>query len=102
LVHKRTLGCRFDTEEKALRLLDGFLIEQRIQVIDELSPEMLEAFLASRPRTWQRSYNHLLWTVRRLFDWLVAQEDLPRSPVRTRPRRETAQRIPFLFNVELA
>lgn len=102
LIHKRALGCRFDTEEKALRLLDRFLIEQGLQVIDEISPEMLETFLASRPRARPRSYNHLLCTVRRLFDWLVAQGDLPCSPVRTRPRRETAQRLPFLFNAELA
>ena len=102
LAHKRALGCRFHTEEKALCLLDRFLVERGVKAIDEIGPELIEAFLASRPRTRPRSYNHLLCTVRRLYDWLVAQGDLPSSPVRTRPRRETSHRIPFLFNADLA
>ena len=102
LAHKRALGCRFRTEEKALCLLDRFLVERGVKAIDEIDPELIEAFLASRPRTRPRSYNHLLCTVRRLYDWLVAQGDLPSSPVRTRPRRETSHRIPFLFNAEQA
>jgi len=102
LAHKRALGCRFHTEEKALCLLDRFLVERGVKAIDEIDPELIEAFLASRPRTRPRSYNHLLCTVRRLYDWLVAQGDLPSSPVRTRPRRETSHRIPFLFNADLA
>jgi site-specific recombinase XerD len=102
LAHKRALGCRFRTEEKALCLLDRFLVERGVKAIDEIGPELIETFLASRPRARPRSYNHLLCTVRRLFDWLVAQGDLPSSPVRTRPRRETAHRIPCLFNAEQA
>jgi site-specific recombinase XerD len=102
LAYKRALGCRFRTEEKALWLLDRFLVERGFTAIDEIGPALIEAFLASRPRPRPRSYNHLLCTVRRLFDWLVAQGDVARSPVRTRPRRETAQRIPFLFNAEQA
>ena len=70
--------------------------------MDEIEPQLLEAFLASRPRARPRSYNHLLCVVRRLFDWFVAQGDLACSPVRIRPRRETARRIPFLFNAEQA
>jgi len=102
LAHKRALGCRFRTEEKALWLLDRFLIERGVKAIDEIGPELIEAFLASRPRARPKSYNHLLCTVRRLFDWLVAQGHLSGSPVRARPRRETAHRIPFLFNAEQA
>jgi site-specific recombinase XerD len=102
LAHKRALGCRFRTEEKALCLLDRFFVERGVKAIDEIGPKLVEAFLASRPRTRPRSYNHLLCTVRRFFDWLVAQGNLPSSPVRTGARRETAQRIPFLFNAEQA
>ncbi len=102
LAHKRVLGCRFHTEERALRLLDRFLIGRGIRAMDEIAPQLLEAFLASRPRARPRSYNHLLCVVRRLFDWLVAQGNLACSPVRIRPRRETARRIPFLFNAEQA
>lgn len=39
----------------------------------------------------------LLGVVRCLFDWLVRQDRLQRSPVRTRPRRQTARRIPYLL-----
>jgi site-specific recombinase XerD len=102
LAQKRALGCRFRTEDRALRLLDRFLIERGIRGIDDIGPELVEAFLASRPRARPRSFNHLLCVVRRLFDWLVAQGDLASSPVRIGPRRETAQRIPYLFNAEHA
>jgi integrase len=102
LKQKRALGCRFHTEERALQLLDRFLIERGIRTLDEIAPALLEAFLASRPRSRPKSYNHLLCVVRRLFDWLVAQGELVRSPVQIRPRRETSRRVPFLFNAEQA
>jgi site-specific recombinase XerD len=102
LAHKRALGCRFRTEEKALCLLDRFLVERGIKTHDEIGAELIEAFLASRPRTRPKSYNHLLCTVRRLFAWLVAQGDIASSPVQSRPRRETARRMPYLFNAEQA
>ena len=40
--------------------------------------------------------------LRRLFDWLVSQEILRRSPLEARPRRVTAQRIPYLFDATQA
>jgi hypothetical protein len=66
LAHKRALACRFRTGEKALCLLDRFLVERGVKAIDEIGPELIEAFLVSRPRTRPRSYNHLPCTVRRL------------------------------------
>lgn len=98
LAHKRALARRFQVEEKALRLLDRYLVACGVPTVAQISPEVLDAFLASRPRTTPRSYNHLLGTVARLFRWLVAQGLLERSPLRARPRRQTAQRRPFLFD----
>ena len=49
LAHKRALGRRFDTEEKALRLFDFFLVGQAVTVVDAVTPELLDVFLASRP-----------------------------------------------------
>ncbi len=95
---KRALGRRFATEERALRLLDSFLVEHRVRSIEALSPELFETFLRSRPRTRPKSYNALLGIVRRLLDWLVAHELLSFSPLRVKPRRETAARLPFLFD----
>ena len=98
VAYKRALGCRFDVEEKTLRLLDRYLIEQHLRGVDQITPEVLNAFLASRLRTRPRSYNHLLGTVRRLFNWLVQQGLLPRSPLQAPAKRQTAQRIPFIFD----
>lgn len=102
LAHKRALGRRFRSEERELHLLDRFLDAQRVERVEQITAEHLTEFLASRPRRWPRSYNHLLGVVRRLFDWLVGQELLPTSPLRATPRRVTAQRVPYLFNAALA
>jgi site-specific recombinase XerD len=98
LAHKRALAREFAVEEKALRLLDRYLVERDVRALEQITPDLLDAFLVSRPRTTPRSYNHLLGTVARLFNWLVGQGLLERSPLRAKPRRQTAQRIPFLFD----
>jgi integrase len=98
LAHKRALKRRYTTEEAALRLLDRYLFEKEVTDIALITPDLIEAFLASRRRGQPRSYNHLLGVLRRLFDWLVIQERIRRTPVLVRPRRSTAQRTPFLFD----
>jgi site-specific recombinase XerD len=97
LAYKRALGRRFDTEEKQLRLFDRFLVQAALTSCEQITPELVTTFLAGRPRPRPRSYNQLLGVLRRLFDWLVTQELLPQSPLHAVPRRETAQRIPYLF-----
>jgi integrase len=98
LAAKRAVGCRFDNEDRMLRLLDRYLVEQAVPSMADITAECLEQFMASRPRTEPKGYNLLLCTVRRLFDWLVDQQELPVSPLHTRPRRETARRLPFLYD----
>ena len=98
IAYKRALGRRYDVEEKTLRLFDRYLASTAATCLDQVTPVLIEAFLASRPRERPRSYNHLLCTIRRLFDWLVGQGTLDRSPVRSSPRRHTSQRIPFIFD----
>lgn len=98
LAAKRALGCRFDNEDRMLRLLDRYLVEQAVPSIADITADCLEQFLASRPRHAPKGYNTLLSTVRRLFDWLVDQQELAASPLRTRPRRLTAQWLPFLYD----
>jgi hypothetical protein len=102
LAHGRALGCCFRTEEMTLRLLDRFLLAERIASLDAITPAVIDAFLASRPRTAPESYNHLLATVTRLFDWLAVRDLAPPSPVRATPRRATRARLPFLFDVAAA
>lgn len=98
LDHKRALGRRFDVEEKTLRLLDRFLVEHDIHSLEAVTSDAIDKFLATRPRFSPRSYNHLLGTIRRLFDWFVLQGVVTASPVQAKVRRQTSQTIPFLFD----
>jgi site-specific recombinase XerD len=98
LDHKRALARKFVVEERALRLLDRYLVEHDVRAPEQITSDLLDAFLASRPRKTPRSYNHLLGTVARLFNWMTSQGHLQRSPLRAKPRRQTAHRIPFLFD----
>jgi site-specific recombinase XerD len=98
VAYKRALVRRYDNEEKTLRLFDRYLLEQGVTHISAITAETVNTFLASRPRTRPRSYNHLLGVLRRFFDWLVLQEKCPCSPVQALPRRATSQRTPFLFS----
>ena len=98
LAHKRALGCGFRVEELSLRLFDRFLLEQHITALSAIASDVVDAFLASRPRHAPRSYNHLRGTLVRLFAWLAAQDLFGTSPVRARPRRSTRARLPCLFD----
>jgi len=97
LNHHRALGKRFDNEEWALGLFDRYLVEQQVQAISAITPQMVENFLSSRPRKVAKSFNHLLGVLRRWFNWLVVQERLDQSPLHLEPRRLTGVRPPFLF-----
>ena len=98
LAHKRALGCAFRVEELSLRLFDRFLLAQRVMTRDAVTVDVVDAFLASRPRKAPRSYNHLRGTLIRLFAWLAAHDQFGASPVRARPRRSSRVRLPFLFD----
>lgn len=98
LAHKRAIGCRFRVEEFSLRLLDRFLVEQRVSRVEDISAAVIDAFLASRPRASPRRDHPLLGIVTRLFDWLPAHDRMAKSPVSAKPRRATRSRLPFLFD----
>jgi integrase len=98
LVHKRAHGRKYHSEEAELRLLVAFATERGVSGLDEFTPALLDDFLASRPRSRPRSFNHLLGVVGCLLDWAVAQRMLEVSPLRARRRRVTSNRIPFLFD----
>jgi site-specific recombinase XerD len=102
LAHKRALGCLFRVEELSLRLFDRFLRERHITTLAAITPDVVDTFLASRPRQAPRSYNHLRGTLIRLFEWLAAHDRFGPSPVRARPRRSTGVRLPFLFDDDRA
>jgi len=97
---KRALGCKFASEDRMLRLLDRFVAERQIDALEGVTGECLDQFLSSRNRVNARSFNHLLGVMRRLFEWMVSQQRLEASPLRTRARREAARRLPFLFDAD--
>jgi integrase len=98
LAHKRALGRKYRSEEHELRLLMRFADHQGVGRIDQLTPALLEDFLASRPRSRPGSFNHLLGVVRSLLDWAVTHDLLMASPLQARRRRASTARVPFLFN----
>lgn len=98
LEHKRAHGRKYLSEQAELRLLVRFAAAQDVPRLEQLTPVMLNDFLASRPRSRPRSFNHLLGVVGCLLDWAVSQQLLEVSPLRARRRRVTASQIPFLFD----
>jgi integrase len=97
LAQKRALGRKYRSEEAALRLLLRFAAEHGVHRLPELTPALLDDFLASRPRSRPRSFNHLLGVVGCLLEWAVSQQLLASSPLHARRRRKTAAQIPFIF-----
>lgn len=102
VAYKRALNRRFETEESVLHCLDRYLVAQGTPNLASVTPVVIEAFVASRPRPNPRSYNHLLSVLRGLFDWMVDQGMIADSPMRLRPRRVTARPIPYLFDLREA
>jgi site-specific recombinase XerD len=100
--YKRALNRKYRPEEVALRLLDRYLCEQGIEEVESIDGVLIERFLQSRPRTRPRSYNHLLGVLRHFFDWTVRQGFVERNPVSAQRRRDTGQRIPYLFDLSEA
>jgi integrase len=98
VAHKRSLGRRYDVEEKTLALLDRYLLKNKIGSFEELTAAVADEFLLSRPRSRPRSYNHLRCTVGRLFSYLVDRGKLAQTPLRSPPRRARYQRTPFIFD----
>lgn len=98
LAHKRALRRRYDVEEGALALFDDYLVAHQITDVSAVGVDLIDRFLASRPRSRPRSYNHLRCTLVRLFSWMVGQGRLERTPVQSPPRRATYQRQPFIFD----
>jgi len=102
LAHKRALGRKYLTEEATLRLLLAFAAQHGVDDLRQLTPSLLDEFVVSRPRQRARSVNHLLGVLGCFLDWAVTQQRLQASPLRRTRRRETDQRLPFLFDTAQA
>jgi integrase len=98
LTHRRAIGRKYDSEGRELALLRCFAQTRGVTHLGQLDSSLLEDFLASRPRSRPRSFNHLLGVLRVFLDWAVIQDLLAVSPLRARPRRGTADRLPYIFD----
>jgi len=99
VTHKRALNRKYHNEARALDLFARALAAEGITEVAVVTPPVIEQFLASRPRSTPRSYNHLLGVLRVFFAWLVDYGMLATSPVRIRARRRTQGRVPFIFDL---
>ena len=98
VAHKRALGRKYRTEEATLRLLLAFSDQHGVENLRQLTSRLLEEFIASRPRERARSFNNFVGTLGCFLDWAVTQQRLDASPLHRIRRRETDQRLPFLFD----
>ena len=71
LAHKRALGRKYLTEEATLRLLLAFAARHGVDELRQLTPCLLDEFVASRPRQRARSFNHLVGILGCFLDWAV-------------------------------
>jgi site-specific recombinase XerD len=102
VTYKRALNRKYRAEALALNLFDRFLYDRRVDSWDQINSQLIDDFLASRPRTRPRSYNHLRGVLSCFFDWTILQRLSQCNPVVTRPRPTTSQRIPYLFDLPTA
>jgi integrase len=102
LAHKRAVGRKYHSEEAELALLVRFARDHGAGRLEDLTPALIDDFLASRPRARPRSFNHLRGVVSGLLQWAVTGELIPASPMQARRRRAGPAPVPFLFDVAQA
>lgn len=100
LEHKRALNRRFIGEEKHLRLFARVLAERGVHDLQDVTTDVVHAFVLERPRPRPRSFNQLIGLLRRFFTFLQQHELMIASPLLLRSRRVTENRLPFIFERE--
>jgi integrase len=98
LAHKRALGRKYLSEEATLRLLVAFARTKDARELHDLTPVLIDDFVASRVRERARSFNAMVGILGCFFDWAIGQQRLAASPLAVAKRRETDTRLPFLFD----
>jgi len=98
--YKRALNRKYHTEVSTLRLFDRYLCEHAVAGWQAIDSTLVDQFLRSRPCFRPVSYNRLVSALRRFFAWAVRQRLTERNPVTARPRRDTGQRIRYLFDLQ--
>ena len=91
----RTSGCRPQVPQRGSRTPAAGALRRtrRIRRLDQLTPAVLDDFLASRPRSRPRSFNHLRGVVAGLLEWAVTQDLLNSSPLALAGGGQAADRV---------
>ncbi len=97
LEHKRALCKKYKSEEPAFRALDRYLVQTGVQTIDKIDGAIVDQFFRSSASMQATTHNYRLGIIRRLFDWMVNQEQICVSPIRTKRRQVNEKLLPFIF-----
>ncbi len=97
--YKQALNCKYRTEANVLQMFDQYLCDHSVSDCESIDSTVIEGFLKSRPRRTAGSYNHLLGTMLVFFEWARVHKFIKHNPVKVEPRRETAKRIPYVFDL---
>lgn len=100
LQHKRALCKKYKSEEPAFRALDRYLVQNGVQTIEAIDSAILDQFFRSSASLQATTYNYRLGIIRRLFEWMVSQEKIRVSPLRTKRRQVNQTLMPFIFKHE--
>ena len=98
---KRAVGRKYGGEERILRLFDAYLADHGVSSPEELTVALVDQFVTSRAPA-AIYFKSLHNVVRRLLKWLIVQERMKHVDFARRSRRVVRQRVPFIFNVQLA
>src|SRR5260370_1644176 len=98
--YKHALNCKYRTEANVLQMFDQYLCNHSVPDCESIDTTVIETFLNSRPRRTAGSYNHLLGAMLVFFECARVRKFIKHNPVKVKPRRETAKRIPYVFDLD--
>jgi site-specific recombinase XerD len=98
LEYKRALCKKYISQEQSLRLFDAYLVNADLTSIEEVTSQVVDKFLASRPPSRPNTHNQLIGALRRLFEWMKSQGMLNVSVLQLRKRRETEDLKPYILS----
>jgi len=101
LEHKRALCKKYRSEEDNLRIFDAYLSEIALTHIAQLTPDLMDRYLATRPPLRPSTYNYHVGTLRRFFDWMVKHEIISTSPLQKGTPRIEENLKPYILNHDL-
>lgn len=98
LEYKRALCKKYNSQEQSLRVFDAYLVNAGLTSIEQVTSEVVDKFLASRPASRPNTHNQLIGALRRLLEWMKSQGMLNVSVLQLRKRRATDDLKPYILS----